>query len=79
MADDEQKYVQHPFHMEGSIPVFVKPPSDEEASSERRAREAHEFARDQVATNRKLAWFTGLLVAGTFIGYMASDCSSYIC
>lgn len=68
LADDEQKDVQHPFHMEGSIPVFEKPLSDEVASGERRAREAHEFARDQVETNRKLARFTVLLVVGTFIG-----------
>jgi hypothetical protein len=65
---NEQNNEQHPFHVEGSGIVFDKPKSQEEIARQRREDEQHEFARQQVQTNKRMAWFTGLLVVGTFAG-----------
>jgi hypothetical protein len=66
LADEEQNDELHPFHLEGSSVIFDKPPSAKETTHERREHEAHEFARTQVAINRRTAWFNGLLVLATF-------------
>lgn len=68
LSDQEQDNESHLFHREGENIVFEKPKSKEEIAHETRDREQHEFAREQVKTNRRLAWFTGLLVLGTFCG-----------
>jgi len=67
LADDEQEHEQRPLDVEGAG-VIEEPPSATEAARQTRENEQHEFARDQVTTNKRLAWFTGLLVVGTFIG-----------
>jgi hypothetical protein len=54
--------------MEGSSIVFEKPKSQEQITNETRERERHEFARDQVKTNRRLTWLTFGLVAGSLAG-----------
>lgn len=66
MSDNEQDSADRPFHREGQAVVFDKPRSEEEIARETRDREQHEFARAQVKTNRRLAWFTGALVLATF-------------
>lgn len=52
--------------MEGDMVVFDKPPSTKETARETREREEHEFARNQVVTNKRTTWFNGLLVLATF-------------
>jgi hypothetical protein len=66
LADQEQDSVTHSFHEEGGAIVFDKPPSAVEAARQRRENEQHEFAREQVKTNRRLAGFTRALVVATF-------------
>lgn len=68
LTDHEHADAPRPFHTEGSAVVFDKPKSEEEKTRQRREDEQHEFARAQVRTNKRLAWFTGLLVLGTFVG-----------
>jgi len=70
LADQEHNNEPHSFHQEGSTVIFDKPPSEAAASRQRRENEQHEFAREQVKTNRRIAWFNGLLVLGTFVGMM---------
>jgi hypothetical protein len=66
LPNNEQYSGDTPFHEEGGTVVFNKPKSQEEIARQRRENEQHEFARAQVKTNKKLAWFTGLLVLATF-------------
>jgi hypothetical protein len=66
LPDHEHDNPASSFHREGSAVVFDKPKSEEEAARQRREDEQHEFARSQVKTNRRLAWFTGALVLATF-------------
>lgn len=68
MSDQDHDDGSAPFHEEGGALIFDKPKSEHEIARQRREDEQHEFARAQVGTNRKLAWFTGLLVLGTFFG-----------
>jgi hypothetical protein len=68
LSNQEQDSGSAPFHEEGSAIIFDKPKNEEEITRQRREDEQHEFARAQVKTNRRLAWFTGLLVLGTFCG-----------
>jgi hypothetical protein len=65
LSNHEQANVpQH--HREGEAVVFDPPENQKEAARRRREDEQHEFARSQVKTNTKLAWFTGALVLATF-------------
>jgi hypothetical protein len=66
LSNQEQDSGTAPFHQEGSAIIFDKPKSEEEIARRRRENEQHEFARAQVETNRRLAWFTGALVIATF-------------
>lgn len=66
MADKEQNSVGTQFHREGEAFVLDTPPDPKETTRQRREDEQHEFARTQVQTNRRLAWFTGALVVATF-------------
>jgi hypothetical protein len=68
LAQHEQDSARHPFHEEAGALVFDKPKSEEEAARQRREDEQHEFAREQVKTNKRLAWLTFFLVIGTFVG-----------
>jgi hypothetical protein len=68
LSNHEQDNESAPFHEEGGAVIFDRPKSQEEIARQRREDEQHEFARAQVGTNKKLAWFTGLLVIGTFCG-----------
>jgi hypothetical protein len=66
LSEQEKDNESRPFHLEGGGIVFDKPKSQEEIARETREREQHEFARSQVKTNKRLAWFTGALVVATF-------------
>jgi hypothetical protein len=68
LSDQELGNLPRPFHEESGAVIFDKPKNQEEIARETRENEQHEFARAQVSTNKKLAWFTGLLVVGTFSG-----------
>jgi hypothetical protein len=68
LSDQEQRDEPSTFHKEGGSIIFDKPKSQEEIARERREDEQHKFAQQQVKTNQRLAWFTGLLVIGTFFG-----------
>jgi hypothetical protein len=65
MPDQEHDGEPQPFHLEGGNIVFDTPPNEREARRKKREDEQHEFARSQVATNRRIAWFTGALVIAT--------------
>jgi hypothetical protein len=67
LSEQKQDNENSAFHREGDALVFDAPPSPEEAQSKKRADEQHEFARDQVKNNRRLAQLTFFLVIGTFI------------
>lgn len=66
MSNQEQDSGSAPFHEEGGAVIFDKPNSQEEIARRRREDEQHEFARSQVKTNKRLAWFTGALTLATF-------------
>ncbi|HEY5331304.1 MAG TPA: hypothetical protein VIJ79_15590 [Acidobacteriaceae bacterium] len=66
MADQEQDNEPHSFHTEEGAVIFDKPLSAAEKGRQKREDEQHEFARQQVITNKRLAWFTGALVFATF-------------
>lgn len=67
LTDHEQDDVDdRPFHREGEAVVFNKPRSEEDLAREKREHEQHKFARAQVKTNERLAWFTGALVLAAF-------------
>lgn len=66
MSDEEQGIGPAPFHEEAGTVIFDKPKSEEEIARQRRENEQHEFARSQVKTNKRLAWFTGALVLASF-------------
>lgn len=66
LPDHEQHDVPPPHHTEWDAVVFDLPPNKEEAARQRREDEQHEFARQQVETNRWLTRFTGALVFATF-------------
>jgi hypothetical protein len=68
LSDQEQDNESHSFHLEGGHAVFEKPKSQEEIARDRRESEQHKFAREQVKTNRKMTFFTGLLVLATGFG-----------
>jgi hypothetical protein len=68
LSDHEQKDESRAFHFEAGRPIFEKAKGQEEATNETRAREQHEFAREQVKINKKQNLFTALLVMGTFFG-----------
>lgn len=65
MSDQEQGNGARSFHEESGAVIFDKPKSQEEIDRGRREDEQHEFARAQVVTNKRLAWFTGALVFAT--------------
>ena len=65
MADQEEDNVHRSFHTEAGSVIFDKPRSAEEAARQTRENEQHKFARQQVITNRLLAWFTAALVLAT--------------
>jgi hypothetical protein len=66
LSDQEQDNVNPSYHREGDAVVFDRPVEQEEAARQRRENEQHEFARSQVKTNNRLAWFTGALMVATF-------------
>ena len=68
LPDQEQNGGPGSFHQEGDVFVFDKPISQEEVTRNSREDEQRESARQQLKTNKKLAWFTGFLVLGTFVG-----------
>jgi len=65
LSDQEQDSGSHPFHREPSGIIFDPPKNSDEEARQRREWEQHEFARSQVKTNNRLAWFTGALVVAT--------------
>lgn len=66
MSNQRQDDVAPSYHKEGDAIVFDRPVEQEQAARQRREDEQHEFARSQVRTNKKLAWFTGALMVATF-------------
>jgi hypothetical protein len=66
LSNQEQDNEAPPFHHEGGAGIFDKPKSQEEVARQRREDEQHEFARSQVKTNKRLAWFTAALVFASF-------------
>jgi hypothetical protein len=66
LPDQEQDNVTPSYHREGDAVIFDRPAEQGEASRQRREDEQHEFARSQVKTNTRLAWFTGALMVATF-------------
>jgi hypothetical protein len=67
LCDQEQDSVNRPFHREGDAVVFDPIPDPKETAAKTRENEAHEFQRDIVETNKKIAKFNGLLVIATFV------------
>ncbi len=78
MADSEAQQEQRAFHNEGGTIIFDKPSSDEKTAEKRRQDEEHEYARDQVKSNRLIAYFNGLLVIATFTGIVIGIWQAYI-
>ncbi|MGA3071198.1 MAG: hypothetical protein ABSD43_13375 [Terracidiphilus sp.] len=66
MPDQEQNNVGTSHHREGETVIFDRPVDPVEAARQRRESEQHEFARQQVNTNKWLVRFTFALVFATF-------------
>jgi hypothetical protein len=72
MSNDDAERKNEVFHLEGGIPVFNSRLSEIERKQKEAETRDDQYKQDQLRINKRLMWFTGLLVLCTAIGSVIS-------
>jgi hypothetical protein len=78
LADSEADSNGNVFHIEGGIPVFNTRLDQIQREQEEAKQRDEQYRKEQLRLNRRMTWFTGLLVFIGFLGFLINAYQSHI-